>query len=979
LCKISLSKKVFVTISQNKEKIMIKIYNLKAVLLTCFVCLVFSSKIFAQSKKVVQWRDLFSNPKVNFYDLQKAFEKEEEKEEKRIKRAKRRGIILKENEGFEIFKRWEAYAGPRVYPSGDLTLPSSAYANFLAWQQNNSINNKKTRAGSWYSIGPIGKPVSTPALAYRTGTGRINFIRFDPKNNNNIFIGTPDGGLWRSTNGGTSWTTNTDLLTAIGSSDLVIDSSNTQIMYLATGDLEGDRRSIGILKSTNGGNTWLPTSLAWTAIDDYKISKLLMDPAHPNIMIAATNNGIFRTTDGWVTYTAGNFGFTPLPDLKDMEFKPFHPTTIYAAGVEIYKSTDSGANWIKCTSGLPSTDIKRIALAVTPADSGFVYALMAKENSSFRGIYLSTNGAADFSERTTSPNILGYEANGSDLTEGQGFYDLAINVSPSNAANVTTATINTWQSADSGATWSIVTHWTGDSSKPIVHSDFHDLTYSANSILFSGGDGGISRSQDNGISWTDLSNNVVISQVNRIGISQTDANLVIAGMQDNGTNFKSGAIWSNIFGGDGGESFIDHSNNNTIYFCFINGEMHRSDDGGTTETQITTGIPTGSSSIEFYSSFHQDPDSASWLYAGGRSDFYKSEDKGDSWNKLGTPAGTENIMEFAIAPKHNQIIYAIKKDAISKSTDGGVTFSDITGTLPVTSAALTMVAVSSLDTNQVWVTFSGYSAGNKVFKSKDGGMTWVNMSVGLPNIPMNTIVLVNDSLSKEAAYIGADIGIYFTDTITPITPFMTNLPNVAVRDLEIYYPTRKIRAATYGRGVWESDLFVNVPLSIHDYVTLNGIEQKGQNVLNWNTNFNAISYEITKSVDGVSFSKIHDQINDKFEFQFIDSKLAEGTNYYRIIGNFGNYNKYSNVVALNHNNASLKVYPNPVANEVNIELINSSFGIRIINSKGQTVYFANSIYNKTIVKTNELPNGMYIVEVQSKKGRKQSSTITIQH
>src|SRR3989338_3317613 len=126
-------------------------------------------------------------------------------------------------------------------------------------------------------------------MAFGGGAGRLNFVRFDPTNSNTIFVGAPDGGLWKSTNGGTSWTTSTDQLTVIGCTDVAIDPGNTQIMYLATGDGDaGDCYSIGILKSTDGGATWNTTGLSWTVNQGRTISKLLMHPTNSQILIAAT-------------------------------------------------------------------------------------------------------------------------------------------------------------------------------------------------------------------------------------------------------------------------------------------------------------------------------------------------------------------------------------------------------------------------------------------------------------------------------------------------------------------------------------------------------------------------------------------------------------------------------------------------------------------------------------------------------------------
>ncbi len=779
--------------------------NKSIVVIILLLCTIFST---AQTVKKVRWMEMSNNRNATFYDVQKDFNNKWKGPLKEMAREKRKAGKEKKEEievgGFEAYKRWESYMAPRVYPSGNMVLPSTNYQNFMAWKKaslNPQANNTPTNilsTGNWTSLGPVGSPTG-PSPYSRTGAGRVNFVRFNPSNSNIMYVGTPDGGLWQSTDGGTTWSTNTDFLSVIGCSDLAIDPTNPNNMYLATGDLERNRFSIGVLKSTDGGATWNTTGLTIPTVDGYVISRLIMNPSNPLNMLVSTNGGIFRTTDGWATCTQS---LCCSNIFKDMEFKPGDPNTVYVAGSTFWKSTDNGADWTQITTGLPSTNVQRIALGVSAANSGYVYALIGKaSDQSFLGMYRSTDSGTSFSFCSSSPNLLGYEADGSDTNAGQAGYDLSIAVSPTNAELVTTGGINHWQSADGGVTWTNKSLWYAGQ----IHADIHDLYYlpGSSTTIFSCNDGGIFKSTDNATNWTDISHNLSIAQVVGIGLSANVATTVVDGEQDNGTNLKTGAGWNNIFGGDGGACFIDYANNNTIYAQYVEGDFLRSDDGGASFNPITSGLPTG---FNFYSAWHQDPVTSTKLYVGGSSTLYVSANKGNNWSALGTPPGTGTISEFAVSPSNSAIIYAVKRDAISKSTNSGVSFTNITGTLPST-GAFSNVAVSNTDPNKVWVTYSGYSAPDKVYKSVDGGVTWSNISAGLPNLPVNTIVFTNGS-ANDAIYIGADIGVYYFDnTLSSWTPFMTNLPNNAVTDLKIYYPTGKIRAATYGRGSWESNVY----------------------------------------------------------------------------------------------------------------------------------------------------------------------------
>lgn len=758
--------------------------------LTAIIVLFFSVSGITQNSKAT-WSDIYTNKTRNFFDVQKDFE------------AYWEGKTVTKGSGYKPFKRWEAYIEPRVYPSGNLSLPNQTFTNVQQWQRSfgRDLYKSGNRAGNWTELGPVGSP-SGPFPYTRTGAGRITFIKFDPNNSDIMYVGTPDGGLWKSTNGGNFWTTNSDFLTVIGCSDLTIDPTNTKIMYLATGDLEGNRNSIGVIKSIDGGVSWSNTAATWSLDYYWTISKMLINPSNPLNMLISTNVGIFRTTDGWATYDQVQYG----GDFKDMQFKPGDPNTIYAAGNQFWKSTDNGVNWSQVTTGLPSeTDVVRYALGVSQANPNYVYALAGKAiDNSLLGLYRSSNSGTSFAPRVESPtiNLLGYEEDGMDLTSGQAFYDLAIAISPSNAEIVTTGGINHWQSTDGGLTWSNKSVWNSGE----IHADVHEIVYlpNSNSIMFSGNDGGIFISTDNGNQWTDISNNLAIAQVVGIGQSGDNETILVAGEQDNGTNLKNGSSWENIFGGDGGDCFIDPTNNSTIYVQYVSGDFNRSDDGGATFNSIRTGLP---SEFDFYSTWAMDPVNFSKIYVGGIDTLYVSPDKGNTWIMKGTPPGTSTIKDFAISPSDTNTIYVIKYDAVSISTDGGTTFTDITGTLPVGAASLSSVTVSNTDPNKAWITFSGYSDGDKVFKTTDAGATWTNISTGLPNLPINTMAYVNGS-SVDAVYVGADLGVYYINNdVAAWIPYFNGLPNCSVRDLEIFYPTNKLRVATYGRGVWESDLY----------------------------------------------------------------------------------------------------------------------------------------------------------------------------
>ncbi len=744
----------------------------------------------------------YTDPKENFYVTQQRYNKyfkEHEKEEAK-ERHEKSGKDLKigsyeeqELGGYELYKRWENFMAPRVYPSGDKTLASKAYEEYQKYlSQNSSQKNisSSIMSSTWQPIGPFGDPSGSNA-------GRINAVEFDPVNPTGYWACAPDGGLWSSTNTGSSWTTNTDLLSAIGVSDVVFDPTNNQNMWMASGDGDaGDCYSIGVLKSTNGGVTWAATGLTFPISSGYRIWKLLINPLNKNCIFAATNGGLYRTRNGGTTWSVVQAGA-----ISDIEYRPGDTTTVYCCSTSFYQSTNGGTSFTNITSGLPtSASNNRLAIAVTPANNTYVYVVASSSaNSGFLGFYQSTNNGTTFVSKATTPNLLGWASAGNDVG-GQGWYTLSIAASPTNANEVVVGGVNMWRTTNQGTNWSLFAHWTG-SGAPYVHADIHDIKYRSGTALYISCDGGVFQTTNSGTSFNAMNGNMNIAEIYKIGGSTNTYSRAITGHQDDGTNLFTGG-WSGTMGGDGMDCFIDATNDNVMYGEQYNGSFNRTLNGGASWTGITTGM-TGTGA--WVTPWHQDPAVANTIY-GGRVQMFKSTNQGTNWAQIGTLPGAGTIVEFAVAPSNNQIIYVLKSGAVYKTINGGTSWTTVTGTLPVGSAALTSIVVSNTDPNKAWVTFSGYSTGNKVYQTLDGAATWTNYSTGLPNLPTNRVLYWNGT--PDGLYVGCDVGIYYRDnSMATWVIYNTGLPNVKVEDLSIFYPLGKLRAATYGRGVWEADLY----------------------------------------------------------------------------------------------------------------------------------------------------------------------------
>lgn len=717
----------------------------------------------------------------NFYDIKKEFE--EFWKDKEIVRGA----------GYKPMKRWLQMMEPRVYPSGELNNAGAkrSYEEYQKYLQANPTAKQIITAtpsattANWTALGPFGS-------ATGTGAGRLQCVRFHPSGTGTVYVGAASGGLWKSTNSGTSWTTTTDQIASLGVSDIVINPLNTNIMYISTGDFDGaptgytqgDSKSVGVLKSTDGGNTWNTTGLTWTTSQSRFISKLLINPLNPVEVFAFTSVGIYRTRNSGTSWSLVTPGY-----YKDAEYKPGDTATIYAVNnSSIFRSINGGQTFANTTF---STSLKNVRIAVTAADPNYLYIVGTNTSDAFGGLVRSTNSAATFSVMSTTPNILG---------GNQGWYDLSIAASPTNRDEVVVGGIDLWRSTNGGVSWSQRTFGYGGGA--YVHPDQHDAIYANGTTIWVAHDGGVDRSTNNGSTWTSLNGNMNISQPYYLGVSSTGSAKIVAGLQDNGSVVYNGSTWFLGKGGDGMDCFIDWNNSNIIIASSQNGGHGRSTNGGTSFSNIVTGL-TGTA--DWVAPICQDPNVSTTYYA-GRQDVFKSTNSGSSWTQLGSLGGGGNVLFINPAPSNSNVIYAARATTIYKTTNGGSIWANITTGIPVGSAQITDIEVDNTNANNVYVTLSGYSAGNKVFYSTDGGLTWTNYSTGLPNLPANCIVYKKNS--PGAVYVGMDYGVYYRElSMSSWVPYNTGLPNVWVNDMEIYYPTNKLRAATYGRGIWETDLY----------------------------------------------------------------------------------------------------------------------------------------------------------------------------
>lgn len=702
-------------------------------------------------------------------------------------RLGRRNQIEKEDKDgdglMQQFRRWEYLMKSRTFPSGNIPDGSIQWREWQRYQSTHADQFERLAAlPSWQQVGTN----VVPSLG--GGAGRVNVIRFDPTNTNTIFIGTAGGGVWKTNDGGTAWTSLSDQYPVTSIADIAIDAADHNNIYVATGDgagyevanddFWGGVYTAGILRSTDGGTTW--SQVAKELPQDMRtiIQRLLINPSNKNILLAATRKGIYRSTNG------GSSWKKVLPNhCYDMEWNTGNPDIVYAGGDDVlYRSTNAGATWSAIRSGLGAG---RMSIEVSVSDPMVIYTLTG---SSF---YRSGDGGTTWASKAYPYSASFY-----------GYYDLVLSCAGTNSDYLIAGGLNTVKSTNGGGNWTTVDNWSNYNAPNYVHADKHNAVFYPGSTtnFIVGTDGGIFRTTNGGTNWSDLSNGLMIAQIYRLGTTPQNVDLVTSGWQDNGCNKWDGTNWTRIFGADGMETAIDYTNQNTIYECYQYGVLNRSLNGGTSWTGISP------SNGDWVTPFVIDPVVSTRLYYGGFN-LYKTENRGSNWSLVNGVAFGDYAQAIAIAPSNNNIVYAASLGKMYRIDISTGNATDITAGLPVSEAGINYIAVSGNNPNKAWVALAGYSDGNKVFFSANGGSTWTNVSGSLPNLPVNTVVYQNNS-STNRIFAGTDIGVFYIDnTLTDWQHYGKNLPNVMVHELEINYAGNKLVAATYGRGIWQ----INVP------------------------------------------------------------------------------------------------------------------------------------------------------------------------
>jgi photosystem II stability/assembly factor-like uncharacterized protein len=690
--------------------------------------------------------------------------------------------------GWKPFKRFEWEMLQRSYRDG--TIPAGGY--WTAMEQRARMP-RVTLDETWTNLGP-----------YNHG-GRTRVLRWDPDNTNIMYAGAVGGGLWRSVDAGQNWEPFTDQLPNLAVGSFEIDPSNSQIMYLGTGEgyFNADAiMGLGLLKTTDGGQSWQQTGMNFNYSSGTSVLQIDIDPRDGNIVLASTVNGLRRSINGGTSFTNVLLG-----DINALERDPQNPDVLLAGAGNafgdgtngIYRSENNGVTWTRMTDGLPSsTQFGRAVLAFYPANTQIVYAgicgTFSNNNSQMLGIFRSVDNGLTWMQMSQA---------GTNHYSQQGWYDMAIVVKPNQSNVIFSAGLDVHRSNNSGLLWSQLSWWFYAYGDPnFVHADNHGLYFHPDdpNQIWCVTDGGIFKSADLGNNWQEMNNGFATFQYYAMGNATLDTTLCYGGTQDNGTSeYVGNPSWDEVFGGDGGYSVVDYTDDNTVYAEYQNGNRFRSDNGAHAFSDINPGI-TGTGA--WVTPMALDPFDHLTVYtttAGGDGQVWKSPNQGrnSQWATLGQSLGG-SLQVLGLSPVRRARVYVGTNSSIYRSDDGGDFVSASNG-LP--GSWITRVVPDPYNPDLVYATVSGFGTGH-VWRSLNAGANWANISGNLPDVPFADVVV--DLNNPQILYAGSDIGAYYSENggLT-WSIYGEGLPAVRIDDMEMQTATGVLRVGTHGRGMWE--------------------------------------------------------------------------------------------------------------------------------------------------------------------------------
>jgi photosystem II stability/assembly factor-like uncharacterized protein len=670
--------------------------------------------------------------------------------------------------------------------------------------------------------------------------GRIDVLTVDPADEDVIYAGATNGGIFKTTDGGTSWSPIFDEQPYLAIGAITIHPDNSNIIYAGTGDRNFTGNSFignGVYKSEDAGETWNNIGLEQTGA----VTEILIDPTDADRIFASTLGnphvkngfrGVYRSDDGGETWS-NKLLVADSAGVVDLIMDPSNPDILYAAGynrmrnyysstvsgpnAKIYKTTNGGESWAILSTGLPATDECRIGLAISNEDPNTLYALyVAEEGLDVKDIYKTTNAGSTWS----AMNIYdGGDALPGGVMGGFGWYFGEVYLNPYNNDHLIIPGVEMFQSLDGGDSWdqNVPDWWTYE-----VHADKHAIAFFDEDSYIIATDGGLYRTDDNGDNWVDIEN-IPITQFYHIDVHPLEDGLYGGGAQDNGSmsgNAASFNDWERLFGGDGfrvtflevdeGAAYYETQNGGLRYADPFGGTINVSPDDpgddrtnwdmpyvinennndlfvGTAHIQLMTGAPFGD--YEYIS---------------------------DDLTRVGLGEVDENIRYHNITEidqESDDVLYVGTSDGLvwrgnRVSGDYDWNWENLTEDLP--NLYVTGVRCSPNIDERVYVCFSGYKSEEDeayLFRRDHADGEWVDISGNLPNMTVNDLLIVPGYDDDEYLFAALDGGVYFSENAGEHWEYLgVGLPAVTVSELHLDLPNEKLIAGTFSRSMWSYDV-----------------------------------------------------------------------------------------------------------------------------------------------------------------------------
>ncbi len=649
--------------------------------------------------------------------------------------------------------------------------------------------------------------------------GRTRSLVIHPTQTNRLWLGSVGGGLWYSSNSGTSWAPVNDFMANLAISSLVMDPTNSNVMYAGTGEgfFNSDGiRGAGVFKSSDGGVTW--NQLASTATSNFLyVNRLAISP-NGAAMLAATSTGLFRSTDGGASWTSVQ---VTTDRMTQVAFDPNDSLKAVATGYSAltYYSVNGGLNWTAGTGlgAFSGTRAGRSEFAYAKSAAGTIY--LGYWTGTAAALYKSSDGGQTYTSVTV--------AGATNWMSAQGWYDSCIWVDPTNANTLIVGGLDLYRSTNGGANLTKISTW--QSAPASAHADHHGIfadpgyNGTTNTRVYFTNDGGIYKAENaltvaGTTGWQELNNTLGITQFYGAAMNGTSLT-VVAGAQDNGSlRGLSGVTegWSVFNGGDGGYCAADQTDSNYFYGEYVYATVARSSNAGASSANIYSGITDAnvSTGAEFIAPFILDPNSQSRMFVGGKSLWRTNDVKAatPAWTAIKAATGsasTDNITAIAVAPGNADVIYVGHRGGDVYKTINGTAATPTWTKLDDNAVALPnrrigRIVVDPNNVQRVYVCFGGYADTNNfgatnLWRTNDGGTSWANVTSNLPLMPIYGLAIRPDNSS--VLYAATDVGVFGSED-AGATWSATNVGPANVSTTEVAFYGIYLVACTHGRGVF---------------------------------------------------------------------------------------------------------------------------------------------------------------------------------